>query len=950
MSQLGPITAALEEEVTRELRQRGIVVWLDKDGSYTAYVDALADRYKRGEFFAPVVAFRGSYLAMMLALEPYGNGLDPEPLLIHMPGHTEESIRTTPLLELYRAGRRFRKALHTLIREAANGRVGPADIDHYLASAPADLAAAEAWLHNATSQARAGLAGHLDSLTLEWLLDGLLGKEKVLHERVCDAETLDILLDHLYRHTGMDAAFLQFFNGGAAPTFTNVAEACAGWLLCVEFVHDLARPPHLEALRPIARLAAPLRKTCARLVAHLRAHHPDTYVILADGTEGILQGEFDAMQPADFGPIDTFRSEETRVLAGALQALQAAEWDNALHWATSRLEHTSFWLQRDPAQRLVWTLVRDAAILGQAMAQAGRPLQTGQSLHEALVSYTTTGFEVDKAHRRFEQQRFKLLDAQLPHFAQLLEVANDLRGRYRAWADQLAEDFTNLCTTVGFLPDSREQQRTLYDQVVHPLTQRDNKVAYFLIDALRFEMATELQREFEDAGTTVHLTGRYAELPSITPVGMNALAPVARAGRLTLAGGTGFHGFKTGEYAVRRPEERVRAMGDRSVNNVRKGRKKARGVSLSDVCTWSTTSLKKSCGDADLIVVHSKEIDDAGEANVGLATFETWLQQITSAWSHLKTIGVNVFVFTADHGFLLLDHTTQEVPYGTKRDPNRRHILSPEARAEVGMVNVSLNALGYDGQEGYVLLRRDTAVFATGKSGATFVHGGNSLQERVIPVLTVSHRHRPQRGLAQYLIEAEALPELLGYSRLRVRVKPSLQLSFVGAPSIALALRVPERPDVQVTIKEAIGAEVSNQVVRMAGGEAWVEVLFDLRGPQDERVRVELFHPEAVERIEPCTIEAYFNVAGTGHRDDTVPVAPVAAQEWQQNFEDAAVREVFLHLQQHGAVTEQELTHLLGSPRRVRRFALAFDDYVQKVPFAVRIETTNSGKRYVKQN
>jgi hypothetical protein len=175
------------------------------------------------------------------------------------------------------------------------------------------------------------------------------------------------------------------------------------------------------------------------------------------------------------------------------------------------------------------------------------------------------------------------------------------------------------------------------------------------------------------------------------------------------------------------------------------------------------------------------------------------------------------------------------------------------------MVHVSLRALGYDGQEGYLLLRRDTAVFATGKAGTTFVHGGNSLQERVIPVLTVSHRHRPQASIARYTLAADALPEVLGYSRLRLRVLPSLQLSFVGAQTISLALRVPERPDVYVTLKEAINAEVQNQEVRLAIGDPWVEVLFDLRGPHDERTRVELFHPEGVEQIEPHTIDAYFN-------------------------------------------------------------------------------------------
>ena len=51
MSQSGPITAALEEEVARTLRQRGMVVWLDKDGHYTTYVDALVERHTRGAFF-----------------------------------------------------------------------------------------------------------------------------------------------------------------------------------------------------------------------------------------------------------------------------------------------------------------------------------------------------------------------------------------------------------------------------------------------------------------------------------------------------------------------------------------------------------------------------------------------------------------------------------------------------------------------------------------------------------------------------------------------------------------------------------------------------------------------------------------------------------------------------------------------------------------------------------
>ena len=87
----------------------------------------------------------------------------------------------------------------------------------------------------------------------------------------------------------------------------------------------------------------------------------------------------------------------------------------------------------------------------------------------------------------------------------------------------------------------------------------------------------------------------------------------------------------------------------------------------------------------------------------------------------------------------------------------------------------------------------------------------------------------------------------------RLRVKPSLQLSFVGAPSITLTLHVPERPDVYVTVKEAIGASVQHQELRVTVGEAWTEVLFDLRGPRDERLQVAIYHPRVSSRSNPVS-------------------------------------------------------------------------------------------------
>ncbi|MFM7425262.1 MAG: BREX-6 system phosphatase PglZ [Elainella sp.] len=954
MPNLTLITNVLEEAVKRELRQRGIVIWLDKDGHYTAYVDQLADRYSKGEFFAPVVAFRGSYLEMLLALESYGNGLDQEPLLIHMPGHTEESIRKTPLLELYRAGYRYRRALDALIREAATGRVSPSELESYLSSRSIDLAAAETWLQQAIAQPQDGLAAYLESLNLEWILDGILGTDSILRSKIADAPALLTLKDHLHRHTGISDEFIQLFYGTTALAVQDLAEAFAAWLMCVEYVNDLTRLPHLEDLKPLRQLSTVLQKTCSQLIHHFRQRYPDTYESMAAIVESRLEQELQAIRPEDLGKIDTFQCEETAVLEAAVQALLQAKWTQALTWAESRTTQPSFWIERNKTGRLEWLLIHDAATLGCAIEQAASPLRSCQSLRQALDYYTQSGYQVDRAHRHFEQQRLKLLEPTLTHYASLQEAGNWLQVQYRHWADQLAQDFAAICASEGFLPESDLQQRTLYDQVVHPLTQANRKVAYFLIDAFRFEMATELLSELEAPGTTVVLKGRYAELPSITAVGMNALTPVSKAGRLTLAGSDGFKGFRAGEYAVRSPDERFRAMSEKSIDSLGTGRKRARAIKLSEVRSRTIESLKKGgLSDADLVVVHSQEIDDAGEANVGLATFETWLQHLKTAWSRLKSLGFNEFVFTADHGFLLQDQTTQSKPYGSKRDPDRRHVLMTEPRSEAGTITVSLSALQYDGQEGYLLFRRDTANFATGNPGATFVHGGNSLQERVIPVLIVSHRHASEPIKLKYLAEVKAERELLGHSRLRLRVKPApdVQLSFIGARTIGLALRVPNRPDIQLTIKDAPGIEVKNQVLLVPVEGDWIEILFDLKGIQGERVPVEIYHPEGTEEVEPTATMELFSVSGTLQPTaQTATPQAGSSLEWHNRFEDEGVCQVFLHLQQHGSITEIELTQMLGNARKVRRFSMDFEEHLKQVPFSVRIETTPSGKRYVRQN
>ena len=940
----GPASALLEQELTERIRRQGIVVWLDRDKSFTTFVDRLAERHAAGTFAHPVVGFRGSFLEMLFALEARGSGYDRNPLLIHMPGFNEDGIRGTPVLELYSVGgTRFQKALDTLIRQAATGRVAPAEVDRFLAEKPT-LEQADAWLDRASATPSMGLLALLEASGQMLVIEALSQPESTIVRCAQTVADVESLREYLHKLTGMDDEFCTFLSKGGKSGVDGALTAAGAWLLCVEYVHDLQREPHLEALRRLKGVAPALVKVCRKLANELRDQHADAYAALADRVESLIQGELDVMSAEDLGNVDTFREEEERVLAGAVDALKEQKWQKAQSWCKAREGDKSFWVRRDQERRLVWDLVGEAAAFGATIELHPRPFAEVSSHEEAVAAYAETAFRVDRAHRRFEQERARRLDYQVRHSGALQEVAGILRQLHRDWANRLAKDFTRVCRSRGFLPEPDLRQRNLYEQVVQPLTLGGEKVAVFLVDAFRYEMATELFEELRGGSgtqsTVVDLKLRLAELPTITSVGMNALAPVAQNERLTVVGD--FKGFRAGEFTVKDPEGRSRAMGMRS------GGRPALHVSLGDLCE-RTTKVLKDLKDHRVVVVHSTEIDTAGEANLGVHAFEATLRQLRAGWHHLQTAGIKQAVFTADHGFLLQDATTEIVPYGKKTDPHRRYVIDSHERGEAGLTPVPLASLGYDGITGYLLLREDTAAFATKDASVAFDHGGNSPQERIIPVLTVSRKLPEGESVARYAAEVKAEDDALGFHRLRLRLifPPDTQnnLAFAGPRTIDLDLRVPGRADIRAMVRDVFGSgKLKAGRIQAPVKEEWVEVFFSLEGPSDERVQVEVFHPDNIHRVQSAVADRLFVVMG---RDKGAAVSPRSG--WASAIEDEGARGVFLHLAEHGSITEEEIIRKLGSPRAARGFALKFDGHLKLLPFKVRSEANASGKRYVRE-
>jgi hypothetical protein len=955
-----PISAALEADLREYVRRNGLSIWLDAEAHYVDFVRELQERADALPY--KVFAFTGSHLELMLALDGVANGVHKGNAVIHMPGFNETSIKSTPIFEFYKAGKRYRKALDTLVGEAAAGVVKPDQIDDFKSQPDKSLAGADTWLRGHMVSDVGDAAGRLSAMSPRVVLDTLLSGQMPA------SVTPDAMWHALEVLLGLPPAWRTAALPGRQSSPRDIAYAAAGWAMCVEYVEDLAREPVSPLLAPATTLPKPLVEKGCQLAEYVRLHHHELYRRWADEAEGLIADEVAAARAEDLGKIDTFRFEEDKVLKAALAALERKDWVAARVWARQRLDKNtkastrSFWLEHDPNRKSAWELVSNAADLGIAIDAAGMQLgikSAGGGLTAAVEAYTKRGAAVDQAHRQLEQRRVKLLYPSLPEFEELRRRMDALRVAWREWADGWAKDFSAVCRADGFLPQRHEQQRAIFEDVVRPMAQESGSTtAYFVVDALRYEMGEELfSRLKETPATVVQLKARLAELPSITEIGMNALAPVEKGGRLTSSmnkDSSGLQGFHSGEYRVHDPETRQRAMYERV------GGGTCPWLSLGEVVNRDSVSLKRAIAQARLLVVHSQEIDNAGENGNGPSVFEDVLQMLVAAWRLLRDAGVRRFVFTSDHGFLLLDeHSPQAQAHGRKIDPKRRHVFSQLEADHPGETRVALQDLGYEGVSGYVMFPETTAVFDTGRRSMSFVHGGNSLQERVIPVLTVVHKTAAGGDSVQYEVVATAAGGVGGMHCINASVQVSQgALGFVGAREIELAMRVSDADNVDVELCQTRGdATIRGNNVSVAVG-ADFELFFRLIGRTDARVMVELYHPAAVADVSPGSPDKRFEVTVSRTvvpAPAEVASAPASAPaveqstSWLDVFEDANERQVFAHLEAHGAATEAQVQQMMGGARQARRFALKFDELAQKANFAVRIDSVGGMKRYVRE-
>src|SRR5262249_48875179 len=140
----------------------------------------------------------------------------------------------------------------------------------------------------------------------------------------------------------------------------------------------------------------------------------------------------------------------------------------------------------------------------------------------------------------------------------------------------------------------------VYSEVV---AHRPKPVAFFLVDAMRFEMGVELAERLPKDGE-VSARPAICALPSITTIGMAALQPGASAS-FTVMEQDGVLGARIDDAFLPDSTSRRKFVAAKVPNLVQ--------VGLDELLSLQASRLAKKIEGADVVVVKSQEIDHAGE-------------------------------------------------------------------------------------------------------------------------------------------------------------------------------------------------------------------------------------------------------------------------------------------------------------------------------------------------
>lgn len=418
-----------------------------------------------------------------------------------------------------------------------------------------------------------------------------------------------------------------------------------------------------------------------------------------------------------------------------------------------------FW-GRLASHRVPWQELAGLAANAVVLQNVEKTAAEWQSPAEAVAWYTQEGWKADAAGE------------------ELFREAPDIPGTLVGVRARLQRAFMRLLESVNRVFSEAVARRGLDlglpfagELLAEPVEGASirNPVVVLILDAFRYELGRRLSAlvNLSEPATRAEVAAARAPLPSITDLGMAFCLPGA-ADRLStdvesdawVVKAEGFPG-NLANAAQRREWLRQRfKLKERAV------------LSVDEVLTPGEEPLSvKNLG--RLVFVFGDEVDSDGhEGRLKLTGSGYNLARYAQVVRKLRSAGYPTILITTDHGFFHWKPESDQVdqkPEGERLWPSRRAVVG---RGLHGGGSLRLPVSGSDLD---CMVPRGINTFQT-YGGTGYYHGGATLQEIVIPVVTVSWP-RKSKKIGAVLKPVDRIERL----QQKVEVGPaSVQQSLVG--------------------------------------------------------------------------------------------------------------------------------------------------------------------------
>lgn len=347
-------------------------------------------------------------------------------------------------------------------------------------------------------------------------------------------------------------------------------------------------------------------------------------------------------------------------------------------------------------------------------------------------AYTNDYFLMDMYYRYFHKSFSKsFLIANLKLDDDFKLVAETVEKEYKNWfLNELAENWTNIVEKdlkeVGYVKGIEKQE----DFYLNHVKNSDGKVYIIISDALRYEVASTLVKELELDRSKVELSSMQSIFPTITKFGMAALLP-------------------KNKLAVEVKNENVKVLADGHTTEMNDRDEVLKLANLNSVAlrykafiTMKREEKRDAVKGKDIVYIYHDTIDSAShnDDTSVFAACDTAIEEIKNLISIITSTlsGINIVV-TADHGFL---YTYEPLREDDKMDRTsfvkdvielgRRYVLTDKNADPAFLINVK----SFMNDDGVLSFAPRENIRIKGAGSQNFVHGGISLQEMVVPVIT----------------------------------------------------------------------------------------------------------------------------------------------------------------------------------------------------------------------